>query len=93
MPERLSNSNVHLGRVDRRKKSFIKLEFGMLAKKYTARYSGYVKYCITRNFRGRKLSRFGGNKIFVDKTFADCSLVSLPKDATPPQFCGENFRK
>ena len=57
------------------------------------------------NFRGRKLLRVGGNKIFAEKTcgllagvaakrchapnsmeipFADCSLVSLPKDTTPP---------
>ena len=31
------------------------------------------------NLRGRKLSWFGRNKIFVEKTFMDCSLVSLPK--------------
>ena len=36
------------------------------------------------NFRGRKLSRFGRNKIFTEKTFVDCSLVSLPK--VPPNF-------
>ena len=41
------------------------------------------KYCIAENFRGRKLLRFGGNKIFMEKGFADC-LVLLPKDATPP---------
>ena len=43
------------------------------------------------NFLGRKLSRFGGNRIFVEKTFADCSLVSLPKDATPPNFVEKTF--
>ena len=34
--------------------------------------------------RGGKLLQFGGNKIFVEKTFTDCSLMSLPKDAMPP---------
>ena len=30
------------------------------------------------------------NKIFVENTFTDCSLV-LPKDATPLNFTGETF--
>ena len=30
------------------------------------------------------------NKIFVEKTFADCSLVP-PKDATPPNFTEKTF--
>ena len=38
----------------------------------------------SENFRGRKLLRFGVNKIFMEKSFADCSLVLLPKDAMPP---------
>ena len=44
-------------------------------------------YHIDGNFCGRKLSE---NKIFTEKTFADCSLVLLPKDATAPNF-RENF--
>ena len=43
------------------------------------------------NLRGRKLSRFGRNKIFTEKTFADCSLVSPPKDATPLNFGEKTF--
>ena len=30
-------------------------------------------YVIAGNFRGRKLSRFGRNKIFTEKTFTDCT--------------------
>ena len=37
-------------------------------------------YRIVWNFWGRKLSR---NKIFAGKTFADCSLMSPPKDVMP----------
>ena len=40
-------------------------------------------YRIVGNFCGRKLSE---HKIFTEKTFADCSLVLLPKDATAPNF-------
>lgn len=48
-------------------------------------------YHIVGNFRGGKLSRFGGNNIFAEKTFTDCSLVSPPKDATPPNFAEKAF--
>ena len=43
------------------------------------------------NFRGRKLSQFGRNKIFTENIFADCTLVSLPKDALPPNFVEKTF--
>ena len=32
------------------------------------------------NFQGEKNSRMGSNKILVEKTFADCSPLSAPKD-------------
>ena len=44
----------------------------------------FGQYRIVGNFRGRKLLHFGGNQIFAEETFVDCSLVSLPKNATPP---------
>ena len=50
-----------------------------------------MEYHIAGNFQGRKLSQFGGNKIFAEKTFADCLLVSLPKDAMPPNFTEKTF--
>ena len=31
------------------------------------------------------------NKIFAEKTFADCSLVSPPKDTMPPNFVEKTF--
>ena len=31
------------------------------------------------------------NKIFTEKTFTDCSLVSPPKDAMPPDFMEKIF--
>ena len=40
----------------------------------------------SRSFRGRKLSWFGGNMIFMD-----CSLVSLLKDAMSPNFVEKKF--
>ena len=43
-----------------------------------------IVYRIVTNFRERKLLRFGRNEIFVEKTFADCLLVSLPKMPHPP---------
>ena len=43
------------------------------------------------NFCGRKHSQIDGKKIFADKTFVDCSLVS-PKDAKPSNF-RENFQR
>ena len=48
-------------------------------------------YCIAGNFQGSKLSQFGRNKIFAEKTFADCSLVSPPKDAMPSNFTEKTF--
>ena len=46
--------------------------------------------------REKTFTRFGRNKIFtektfVEKTFTDCSLVSLPKDAIPPNFAEKTF--
>ena len=49
------------------------------------------EYRLAENFRGRRLSRFGGNKIFAEKTFANCSLVSLPKDSMPPNLAEKTF--
>ena len=46
-------------------------------------------YCIAGNFRGRKLLQIG-EKIFTEKTFADCSLVP-PKDAMPPNLAKTTF--
>ena len=43
-------------------------------------------------FMGEKFHELVENKIFAEKSFMDCSLVPL-KDATPPKFCNENFRK
>ena len=48
-------------------------------------------YHIVENFRRRKRLQIAGVKCRWEH-FADCSLV-LPKDAIPPKFCGENFRK
>ena len=49
-------------------------------------YSNHPFLCalgIAGNFRGRKLSQFGGSKIFKEKTFVDCLLVSQPKILRP----------
>ena len=51
----------------------------------------FIKYRIAGNFRGRELLRFGGKKIFAEKHFAHCSLVSLPNDTTPPTFAEKTF--
>ena len=52
----------------------------------------FIKYRIAGNFRGRELSRFSGKKIFAEKNFAHCSLVSLPNDATPPTFAEKTLQ-
>ena len=51
---------------------------------------GLVNYHVARNFHRRKLSRIGGNKTFVKKSFADCPLVP-PNNAMPPNFAEKTF--
>ena len=51
----------------------------------------HIAYRIAGIFQGRKLSRFGGNKIFTKKTSTDYSPVSPPKDAMPLNFGEKAF--
>ena len=48
-------------------------------------------YRIPGNFQGRNFREFVENKIVMEKTFVDCSLLSPPKDTTPPNFAEKTF--
>jgi len=52
----------------------------------------YCTYCTVwrEAFEGENVWELVGNTIFVEKTFADCSLV-LPKDTMPPNFAEKTF--
>ena len=43
-----------------------------------------VNYRIVGTFKRENFREWVENKIFAEKTFTDCSLVSPPKDATLP---------
>ena len=46
--------------------------------------SVYLLKYTEQTFKGENLREWVENKIFAEKTFTDCSLVSPPKDATLP---------
>ena len=48
-----------------------------------------MQYCIAGKHSREKT--FSGSKIFTEKTFTDCSLVLLLKDAMLPDFAEKTF--
>ena len=48
-------------------------------------------YHIAETFEGENFHELVKNRIFAEKPFVDCSLVSPAKDTTPPNFAEKTF--